>query len=187
VSAGGPDMSAWSSARHTSRRLRVRGRARPGTFRERAGPCQHCGPRHDGRMRTASAATFRVDRALSLPPAARRRAFYRRHAAARSKAAAAGSRGSTARCIHRLSRAQSSTAGKRVTVSTGKSGRFTMFLAPGTYRLTGSSPRVHVNGQDALCRGASRSGQGWQVNARHRSLLLGTLTPCPPRARSGGP
>ena len=80
-----------------------------------------------------------------------------------------------------------STAGKRVTVSTGKSGRFTMFLAPGTYRLTGSSPRVHVNGQDALCRGASRSGQGWQVNARHRSLLLGTLTPCPPRARSGGP
>jgi hypothetical protein len=30
-----------------------------------------------------------------------------------------------------------STAGKRFTVSTGKSGRFTMFLAPGTYRLTG--------------------------------------------------
>jgi hypothetical protein len=28
-------------------------------------------------------------------------------------------------------------------------------------------------------------GQGWQVNARHRSLLLGTLTPCPPRTRSG--
>jgi hypothetical protein len=90
-----------------SRRLRVRGRARPGTFRERADPCQHCGLRHDERMRTASAATFRVDRALSLPPAARLRAFYRRHAAARSKAAAAGSRGSRARCIHRLSRAQS--------------------------------------------------------------------------------
>jgi len=57
-------------------------------------------------MRTASAATFRVDRALSLPPAAHLRAFCRRHAAARSKAAAAGSRGSRARCIHRLSRAQ---------------------------------------------------------------------------------
>jgi hypothetical protein len=83
------------------------GRARPGTFRERVDPCQHCGPRHDGRMRTASAATFRVDRALSLPPAARRRAFCRRHAAARSKAAAAGSRGSRAQCIHRLSRARS--------------------------------------------------------------------------------
>src|SRR5689334_18034750 len=88
------------------RRLRVRGRARPGTFRERADPCRHCGPRHDERMRTASAATFRVDRALSLPPAAHLRAFCRRHAAARSKAAAAGSRGSRARCIHRLSRAQ---------------------------------------------------------------------------------
>ena len=90
-----------------SRRLRVRGRARPGTFRERVDPCQHCGPRHDERMRTASAATFRVDRALSLPPAARLRAFYRRHAAARSKAAAAGSRGSRARCIRQLSRARS--------------------------------------------------------------------------------
>jgi Periplasmic binding protein-like domain len=82
-------------------------RARPGTFRERVDPCQHCGPRPDGRMRTASAATFRADRALSLPPAARFRAFYRRHAAAISKAAAAGSRGSRALCIHRLSRAQS--------------------------------------------------------------------------------
>jgi hypothetical protein len=44
-----------------------------------------------------------------------------------------------------------STAGKRFTVSTGKSGRFTMFLAPGTYRLTGYSPRVHVNGQEMRC------------------------------------
>jgi hypothetical protein len=44
-----------------------------------------------------------------------------------------------------------STAGKRFTVSTGKNGRFTMFLAPGTYRLTGYSPRVHVNGQEMRC------------------------------------
>src|SRR6266480_3463474 len=58
-------------------------------------------------MRTASAATFRAGRALSLLPAARFRVFYRRHAAARSKAAAAGSRGSRAGCRHRLSRAQS--------------------------------------------------------------------------------
>ncbi len=90
-----------------SQRLRVRGRARSGTFRERVDPCQHCGSRRGGRMRTASASTFRVGRALSLPPAARFRAFYRHHAAARSKAAAAGSRGSRARCIHRRARAQS--------------------------------------------------------------------------------
>jgi len=41
--------------------------------------------------------------------------------------------------------------GEHFTVSTGKSGRFTMLLAPGTYNLTGYSPRVHVNGQEMRC------------------------------------
>jgi hypothetical protein len=44
-----------------------------------------------------------------------------------------------------------SAAGQRFTVSTGKNGLFTMLLPPGTYRLTGYSPRVHVNGQEMRC------------------------------------
>jgi hypothetical protein len=47
-----------------------------------------------------------------------------------------------------------STTGERFTVSTGKSGRFTMLLPPGTYHLTGYSPRVRINGQEMRC-GAS--------------------------------
>lgn len=47
-----------------------------------------------------------------------------------------------------------STAGERFTVSTGKSGRFTMPLPPGTYHLAGYSPRVHVNGQEMRCGAA---------------------------------
>jgi len=41
--------------------------------------------------------------------------------------------------------------GERFTVSTGNSGRFTMLVPPGIYKLTGYSPRVHVNGQEARC------------------------------------
>lgn len=98
--------SRWQAAVGEARPAAARDQIRPGTFRERVDPCQHCGWRHDGRMRMASAATFPAYLALSLPPAVRFRAFYRRHAAARSKAAAAGSQGSRARCKHRLFRAQ---------------------------------------------------------------------------------
>ena len=44
--------------------------------------------------------------------------------------------------------------GEHVTVATGKSGRFTMLLPPGTYNLAGYSPRVHVNGQEMRCMAA---------------------------------
>lgn len=44
--------------------------------------------------------------------------------------------------------------GKTFTVSTGRSGRFTMLLTPGIYNLTGYSPRVHVNGKEMRCLAA---------------------------------
>jgi hypothetical protein len=44
-----------------------------------------------------------------------------------------------------------STDGQRFTVSAGRSGRFTMLLPPGSYNLTGYSPRVRVNGQQMRC------------------------------------
>jgi hypothetical protein len=44
-------------------------------------------------------------------------------------------------------------SGERFAVSTGNSGRFTMLLPPGTYHLTGYSPKVHVNGSEMRCVG----------------------------------
>ncbi len=44
-----------------------------------------------------------------------------------------------------------SIAGQRFTVSTGKSGRFTMLLPPGIYHLTGYRPRVHVDNHMMRC------------------------------------
>jgi hypothetical protein len=46
------------------------------------------------------------------------------------------------------------TAGRRFTGTVGKSGRFTMWLPPGTYRLTGHSPRVHAGGRETRCAAA---------------------------------
>lgn len=43
------------------------------------------------------------------------------------------------------------TAGRRFTVTVGKSGLFTMWLPPGTYRLTGHSPRAHVGRHEMRC------------------------------------
>jgi hypothetical protein len=42
-------------------------------------------------------------------------------------------------------------AGERITVSTGKSGRFTMLLPPGTYHLTGYSPQVYAGRAEMRC------------------------------------
>jgi hypothetical protein len=44
-----------------------------------------------------------------------------------------------------------SITGERFTISTGKSGRFTMPLPPGTYQLTGYSPQVHAKGAEMRC------------------------------------
>jgi hypothetical protein len=43
--------------------------------------------------------------------------------------------------------------GTQFTASAGKDGRFQLSLPPGTYRLTGHSPQVMVNGQQMLCTG----------------------------------
>ncbi len=43
------------------------------------------------------------------------------------------------------------TTGKRFTARTGKSGRYTMTLPPGTYHLTGHSPEVGSNGHQMRC------------------------------------
>ena len=42
--------------------------------------------------------------------------------------------------------------GEQFTTTTGKDGRFQLSLPPGTYRLTGHSPQVMGDGQQALCR-----------------------------------
>lgn len=42
-------------------------------------------------------------------------------------------------------------AGQQFTATTGKDGRFQLSLPPGTYRLTGQSPQVMVNGKQMLC------------------------------------
>jgi hypothetical protein len=46
------------------------------------------------------------------------------------------------------------TAGRRFTGTVGKSGRFTMWLPPGTYHLTGHSPRVHAGHHEMRCAAA---------------------------------
>ena len=46
------------------------------------------------------------------------------------------------------------TAGRRFTGTVGKSGLFTMWLPPGTYRLTGHSPLVHAGGHEMRCAAA---------------------------------
>ena len=43
------------------------------------------------------------------------------------------------------------TAGRRFTGTVGKSGRFTMWLPPGTYRLTGHSPRARAGRREMRC------------------------------------
>jgi len=45
----------------------------------------------------------------------------------------------------------SNTAGRRFTGTVGKSGRFTMWLPPGIYHLTGQSPRVHAGHHEMRC------------------------------------
>lgn len=47
-----------------------------------------------------------------------------------------------------------STAGRRVTGTVGASGHFTMLLPPGTYHLTGHSPRVRAGGHEMRCAAA---------------------------------
>jgi hypothetical protein len=44
-----------------------------------------------------------------------------------------------------------SIAGARTRVSTGKSGRFTMLLPPGTYQLTGYPSQVHAGSHPIPC------------------------------------
>lgn len=44
-----------------------------------------------------------------------------------------------------------SIAGARFKVSTGKSGRFTMLLPPGTYQLTGYPSQVHAGSHQIPC------------------------------------
>jgi hypothetical protein len=44
-----------------------------------------------------------------------------------------------------------SIAGARFTVSTGKSGRFTMLLPPGTYQLAGYPSQVHADSHQISC------------------------------------
>jgi hypothetical protein len=46
------------------------------------------------------------------------------------------------------------TAGRRFTGTVGKSGRFTMWLPPGTYHLTGHSTRVHAGHHEMRCAAA---------------------------------
>jgi hypothetical protein len=46
------------------------------------------------------------------------------------------------------------TAGRRFTGTVGTSGRFTMWLPPGTYHLTGHSPRVHADHHQMRCAAA---------------------------------
>lgn len=46
------------------------------------------------------------------------------------------------------------TAGRRFAGTVGRSGRFTMWLPPGTYRLTGHSPRAQAGGQEMRCAAA---------------------------------
>ena len=46
------------------------------------------------------------------------------------------------------------TAGRRFTGTVGTSGRFTMWLPPGTYHLTGHSPRAHAGGHAIRCAAA---------------------------------
>jgi hypothetical protein len=46
-----------------------------------------------------------------------------------------------------------SSSGARYAVTVGKSGRYRLSLPPGTYRLTGRSPMVHVNGAEMQCNG----------------------------------
>jgi len=43
------------------------------------------------------------------------------------------------------------TAGRRFAVSTGRTGRFTILLPPGSFDLTGYSPRVRSYGLDEAC------------------------------------
>ena len=49
-----------------------------------------------------------------------------------------------------------STAGRRFEVAASSSGRFTFHLPPGSYQLTGYSPRVHVNNAEMRCAAAHR-------------------------------
>jgi hypothetical protein len=46
------------------------------------------------------------------------------------------------------------TAGRGFTGIVGKSGRFTIWLPPGTYHLTGHSPRAHAGGHEMRCAAA---------------------------------
>jgi hypothetical protein len=56
-------------------------------------------------------------------------------------------------------------AGQQFTATTGKDGRFQLSLPPGTYRLTGQSPQVMVNGKQMLC-----TAEGTVHLISHRSL-----------------
>jgi hypothetical protein len=44
-----------------------------------------------------------------------------------------------------------SSSGTRYTVATGVKGRYNLSLPPGTYRLTGHSPRLRSHGAERLC------------------------------------
>jgi hypothetical protein len=46
------------------------------------------------------------------------------------------------------------TAGGQFTTTAGKNGRFRLSLSPGTYRLTGHTPQVVVNGRQQVCLAA---------------------------------
>jgi hypothetical protein len=64
-------------------------------------------------------------------------------------------------------------AGQRFTVITGKNGQFTMLLPPGSYHLTGYSPRVLINGQEMRCRSEHA------VQARVGKSIRGIEVFCP--------
>jgi hypothetical protein len=50
--------------------------------------------------------------------------------------------------------AATNTAGRRFTGTVGKGGRCAMWLPPGTYHLTGRSPRVHAGHHETGCAAA---------------------------------
>jgi hypothetical protein len=63
-------------------------------------------------------------------------------------------------------------AGTQSQVAVGDDGRFSMFLSPGSYQLSGSSPEVTLNGSPVQC-GAARS-----VRITARRITRGIKVTC---------
>lgn len=63
-------------------------------------------------------------------------------------------------------------AGAQFTVTAGDDGRFRLYLPPGSYQLTGHSPKVTLNGAEVECRA------GHPIHVTARTTTRGIKVTC---------